>query len=325
VGDSGNVSTARLIAFPGAPNLPIFAAQALGFFERASLDLTLETTPSSSVQMQRLIGGQFELAATAFDNVVAYQESQGAVELPEDPDLFVFMGATRIELSLVVAPQVRSFGDLRGRPLALDALATGFAFVLYEMLEHAGLSIVDCELKTVGATPQRWQSLRAGEAAATLMIEPFTSIAIAQGFRVLESSRERLPRYQGGIFAARRGWAAAHRGALRAFIEGYLDGLSWVYDPANRDEAVEILLRRMPAIEPAVAPKVIAKLLTPDTGLTPDGAVDREGMRTVLSLRSRYASPTKRLEAIDRYLDLSEYSAVRRARDPRDAGESPRA
>ncbi|NIW24554.1 MAG: ABC transporter substrate-binding protein, partial [Gammaproteobacteria bacterium] len=150
----------KLIAFPGAPNLPIFAGLEHGFFESAGIELEFETTPSSKLQIERLVAGDFDIAATAFDNVVAYREGQGAVEFPTPPDLFVYMGATRIELSLVVAPEVREFADLRGKPLALDALATGFAFVLYHMLEQAGVSLDDCELVPVGATPQRWEAVR---------------------------------------------------------------------------------------------------------------------------------------------------------------------
>lgn len=302
----------KLIAFPGAPNLPIFAAMTNGDFRREGIAIEFETTPSSRYQIEQLVAGRFDVAATAFDNVVAYQEGQGAVELPVPPDLFVFMGATQIELSLVVAPEVRNFDDLAGRTLALDALATGFAFVLYRMLEQAGIALGDCELAAVGATPQRWEALRSGRAAGTLTIEPFTSLATAQGFRVLATSRDYFPRYQGGIFAARRAWASTHEGTLEAFVRGYLAGLDWTLDPANRDAATALLIERMPAISPAVAPAVMAKLLDPSTGLTPGGAIDPHGMRSVLDLRSRYAEPGKRLESADRYLDLAIHARAAR-------------
>lgn len=297
----------RLIAFPGAPNLPIFAGLEHGFFERAGMALDFETTPSSKYQIEQLVAGKYDIAATAFDNVVAYREGQGAVELPVEPDLFVFMGATQIELSLIVAPEIRAFTDLRGKPLALDALATDFAFVLYHMLEHAGLTLNDCELLAVGATPQRWEAVRDGAAAGTLTIEPFTSVAEAQGFHVLQSSRELLPSYQGGIFTASRAWADANPRAIESFVGGYLDGLAWTLDPANYDAATALLLERMPAIKPRVAPAVMAKLLDPATGLTPGGAVEEAGVRAVLDLRSRYAQPTKSLGDIDRYVDLDKF------------------
>ena len=107
-----------LIAFPGAPNLPIFTAIEKGFFADAGVEVNLETTPSSAYQIEALAGGRFQIGATAFDNVVAYREGQGAVELAEPPDLVVFLGATQLELSLVVSPDVESFADLSGRSLA---------------------------------------------------------------------------------------------------------------------------------------------------------------------------------------------------------------
>ncbi len=143
----------ELIAFPGAPNLPIFVAQEKGFFEKAGVRVNLTTTPSSAYQAENLIGGKFHIAGTAFDNVVAYQEGQGAVALKKQPDLFAFMGATQIELAFVVAPDIQSYADLKGKSLALDALSTGFAFVLYDMLKRGGLERGDYELVAVGATP----------------------------------------------------------------------------------------------------------------------------------------------------------------------------
>ena len=69
-----------IICFPGAPNLPIFVAQEKGLFEKAGVTVNLTTTPSSAFQAENLANGKFQIAGTAFDNVVAYQEGQGAVK-----------------------------------------------------------------------------------------------------------------------------------------------------------------------------------------------------------------------------------------------------
>jgi len=302
-----------LICFPGAPNLPIFAALEFGFFADAGVDVRLETTPSSTYQIENLTRGAFHIAGTAFDNVVAYQEGQGAVRLDAPTDLFAFLGATRIELSFVVAPDIETYDDLRGRSIALDALATGFAFVLYDMLEKAGLSMDDCELAPVGATPKRWESVESGAHAGTLTIEPFTSMAVASGFRVLQTSLETVPSYQGGIFAASRAWAADNREALSGFIRGYLAGLAWALTPDNYAAAKDLLSANMPAIKPGVADAVMAKLLDPATGLTPGGELDAAGIEAVLGLRSRYARPAKELTDPAPYLDPSFFQGVRRA------------
>ena len=200
----------EVIAFPGAPNLPLFAAQSRGFFADKGVGVQFETTPSSVYQFEQFGSGRFDIAFTAFDNVVAYREGQGAAKLADRPDFRALLGATQVELSIVVAPDVESAEDLRGRSLALDAVGTGFAFVLYDMLAKLGLPRDAYEVVPVGATPERWRSVKAGDHAGTITIEPFTSIAKAAGFRVLARSTDMFPAYQGGVIAARRDWAEAH-------------------------------------------------------------------------------------------------------------------
>ena len=280
--------TVKLIAFPGAPNLPIFVAQEKGWFEKHNVALDMTLTPNSAYQAEAMAKGEFDIAGTAFDNVVAYTEGQGAVALPETPDFFAFLGATQIELAVVAQPDAKSIGELKGKALALDAPGTGFAFVFYHMLATGGLKPGDYGRDAVGATPSRWESVKAGKHAATMTIEPFTSIAKGQGFQILARSTDSLRDYQGGVFMARRSWAGAHREAVVGFTRAYLDGLAFTLDPANREEATAILLRNMADIRPQVAGSVMTSLLSPRSGLTPGGAVTIDGIRTVLELRTRY-------------------------------------
>lgn len=300
----------RVIAFPGAPNLPTFAAIEQGHFAAQGLSVSVEMTPSSVYQAQEMAKGNFDIAFTAFDNVVAYSEGQGAAGPDVDPDYVAVMGATQLEVSLIVAPGIRTFADLKGRTIALDARDTGFAFVLSEMLERAGLSKSDTNYVPVGATPQRWESVRDGTHAGTLTIEPFTTIAEDAGFPVLQSSTEIFDSYQGGIVATQRNFAAANAEALRGFLRGYLAGLAWVRDPANAQAAATLLLAKLPAIKPQAVTAVMRSLLDPRSGLTPDAAILRDGMARVLDLRSRHGSAGKTLTDIDRYIDLGHYDAV---------------
>jgi ABC-type nitrate/sulfonate/bicarbonate transport system substrate-binding protein len=302
-------TTIRVIAFPGAPNLPTFAAMEHGFFAAEDIRVELATTPSSVFQAQKIAAGEFEIAFTAFDNVVAYSEGQGAPE-GGHPDYAVIMGATQLELGFVVAPEIKSYQDLKGKSIALDALSTGFAFVLYDMLERAGLNESDYSIAAVGATPQRWQSVKEGQHAGTLTIEPFTSLARRAGFNVLGVSTQLYDSYQGGTVAARRPWLKDHHSAAKAFIRGYLKGLAWTLNGANRAAAEALLLARMPEIQPAAVKPVMESLLSPRSGLTPNADILSDGMRRVLALRSRYGAGGKTLSDIEKYLDLSLYKEV---------------
>ena len=305
-----DLKTVRVIAFPGAPNLPTFAAIEHRFFAEEGLKIELALTPSSVAQAEKTAAGEFDIVFTAFDNVVAYGEGQGAAAADVNPDYVVLMGATQLELAIVSAPEVKTYEDLKGRSIALDALTTGFAFVLFEMMARNGLKREDVTFAAVGATPQRWQSVKAGEHAATLTIEPFTSIAKRSGFNVLDVSSNHFDSYQGGAIAARRSYADENPETVRAFIHGYLKGLAWTLDLANRDAAAALLQAKMPDIQPAAIPSIMTSLLSPRSGLTPGSKILPEGMKTVLELRSRYGTGGKQLTDIFKYLDLSFYEAV---------------
>jgi ABC-type nitrate/sulfonate/bicarbonate transport system substrate-binding protein len=183
--------------------------------------------------------------------------------------------------------------------------------VLYEMLARSGLAPGDYEVMPVGATPQRWLSVKDGTYAGTITIEPFTSIARATGFPTLLRSSSFFPSYQGGVIAVRRDWAVENDTVLTAFLGTYLRGLDRVLDPANRQAAAAILAERMPEIQPKALEAVMSSLLSERSGLTPGGAVLRDGAQTVLDLRTHYAANAAALTDVDRYLDLGWYERAR--------------
>lgn len=307
---ANDTETLKIIAFPGAPNLPIFAGMEQGFFAEVDINLDFVTTPSSVYQFEQFASGGCDIVFTAFDNIVAYCEGQGAAKLEPIPDFRVIMGATQIELSAIVAPDIKEATDLRGKSLALDAVSTGFAFVLYMLLDHLGLPPGAYDVVAVGATPERWQSVKAGAHAGTIAIEPFTSVAQAAGFNILAKSTDVLPSYQGGIVAAREDWAHTHPELVTAFIGAYLRGLDWVLNSSNREAVANLLLAKMPDIKPDVVDAVLSSVLSPRSGLTPGGEILRDGMKVVLELRSRFGRTQRAFTDIDKYIDLSFFETV---------------
>ena len=158
-----DITNIRVIEFPSTGLLPHYVAMELGFFEEQKVKVDITATPNSVFQITNLIDGNFEVAGTAIDNVVAYQEGQGVAKLSRAPDLFGFMGASQVNLGLVVQSHINKYEDLKNTSLAVDALSTGFAFMLREMLEINGIDHDSYELIPVGATKARLDSLISGE------------------------------------------------------------------------------------------------------------------------------------------------------------------
>jgi len=151
---------------------------------------------------------------------------------------------------------------------------------------------------------QRWEALRERQQAGTLLITPFELLAEAAGFRRLGDAEAVLGRYPGLVGATRRSWARANADRLVGFIRAYRAGLAWLYDPAHRAAALALLQQHVRGMTPELAARTSAVLLAPTGGFDRQAAIDLEGVRTVLRLRSEYGRPRKELTDPWRSIDL---------------------
>ncbi|HEX9390975.1 MAG TPA: ABC transporter substrate-binding protein [Usitatibacteraceae bacterium] len=295
--------TLKIIAFDGGWNLPIWAAQRQGFFADNKLAVELSFAPNSGFLVSNLLAGKFDLAFASIDNVIAYQEGQGEAPV-EKPDMFVFMGGDNGLLSVVTAAPVKRFADLKGKSLSVDAMTTGFAFVLREAVSRNGLNEADVKFVRAGGTANRYNELVAGNNDGTLLRTPFDLLAGERGLNILASG-EKLGVYQGTVGVATRRWSEKNEGTLVSFIRAYRAGLDWLYEPKNRPIAEALLVANIRDMTPALAKDALTQLL--EHGLQRDGAIDVEGIRNVLALRSKYGLPQKSLSDPEKYLDRHYY------------------
>ena len=294
----------RVMGFDGGWNLPLWVAHRQGFFEAQGLAVQISYTPSSGQLMASMLDGDSDIALALIDNLVAYQDGQGAAKVAADPDLFAFMGSDGGFLSVVAAPGIQGFADLRGKTLSVDAMSTGAAFVLREIMARNGVAEADVRYVRAGGTANRYRDLLAGKHAATLLRTPFELQATNQGCRLLASA-EVLGPYQGTAGMARRSWALAHEPSLLAFIRAYRAAVAWLYVTGNREVVEALLVANSRDMTAALARQSCGLLLAGKGGITRDLAIDMAGLRTVLELRSRYATPTRPLSNPAKYVDTS--------------------
>lgn len=295
----------RLITFGGGYALPAWTAAKQGYFARHGLAVDIVHTPDSVHLMSGLLAGHYDVAVTAIDNLIAYQEGQGEAPVTGEVDLAAFMGLDQGFLHLMAAPDVRTVADLRGRRLAVDALTTGYAFILREMLARAGVGEEEVTFARTGGGPSRMRELVEGRHAGGLLATPLDLIAEARGLRRLGSARELLGRYQGRTAFARRAWLATHGAAAVGLVRAYRDAIAWLVAPANRNAAVDLLRAGDASLGAELAGRALDVLLAPGDGFHRDLALDVEGIRTVLALRSRYGTPRIALDDPFRYLDTT--------------------
>lgn len=252
----------EVIVFPGGFNLPLWVAQDQGFFQANGIAVKVTPTPTSVFQMKGLLDGTFDIAMTAMDNLVAYREGQG-----EEPgvqgDVMAVMGGDRGFLKLVAQPEITTMAALKGTTLSVDARNTGYALVLFELLDRAGLREPDFAIERAGGVVQRFNALMEKKHAATMLVSPFELRAVPQGYRVLATASTELGAYQGYVAGVRRAWAQANGPALPAYIRSYVQGVDWLLTPANRQAAITILQKNVPNTSDADAQKIMAVNATP--------------------------------------------------------------
>lgn len=290
--------TVKLIVF--SRPIPLMLGERNGFFAEQLISLDTTFTPNSVEQIRGILVGTWDLAHTAPDNVIAYDESEGA-------DLAIFAGIDRgMKMALFVQPDIKSVKDLKGRTLGVDALTTGFAFVLRKMLLVNGLdpNKKDYQLTSVGGPPLRLEALKDGKIAGTLLTPPFDDQATRLGFVPLVATGDITDAYLASVWAGRRSWAVAHPHLMVRFLRAYVKAVDWAYDPANRDQAVAILARHE-GITEEVAARRFDQEMDPTLAIIPKAGLDLEGLQNVINLRVEMGFLKPPIPPPEKYCDLT--------------------
>jgi ABC-type nitrate/sulfonate/bicarbonate transport system substrate-binding protein len=295
----------RIAAFEGGHNLALWAAVRQGFFEDNGVTVITTYVPSSTVLLTGLADIKFDIGFLAIDNVIAYEEGQSDAKFVGDkPQLTALFGVDDGLLTLAAAPAVKKVADLKGKTLSVDAMTTGYAFVLRELIARAGLQESDVKFVSSGGTGNRYRDLVAGKHDGTLLRTPFELLAKDKGYRALATA-EALGPYLGTVAAARKQWSRDNEVAVVGFIRGYRAALAWVSDPKNRAIAEALLVANIRDMTPALAKRSYDVLLAPKTGLIRDLSLDPARIQTVLGLRGKFAEAKKKLTDPTKYIDTN--------------------
>jgi ABC-type nitrate/sulfonate/bicarbonate transport system substrate-binding protein len=288
-----------VIVFPGVQNLPMFAAQANGFYAKRGLDVEIKFTPNSDELRNGLAQGRYQIAHSAIDNAFAMKDKANV-------DTAVVSGGDNSFNHLIVQPEIETLADLRGKTVAVDAPNTAYAFQLYEMLRQKGLNKGDYEVKPVGGTGSRLEAMTKDKAmAAAMMNPPFSVKAVKAGLKDMGTAAAALGAYQATGAFVLRSWGSANTDALVKYLQAYIEGWRWSFDPKNKAQAVALLAERLKL--PADVAEASFEATKGD--FDREGQIDMAGVTNVLKLRAQFEGGTP--ASPDKYLDPSYYTKAR--------------
>src|SRR6266849_2831672 len=289
----------RVNAFPNAKALPLHAGVAKGIFARHGLALELSFTENSTRQREGLAAGEFDLVHSAVDNAVAMVETA-------KKEVLIVTGGDSGMNEFFVQADVRSFADLRGRKLVVDASNTAYAIQAKKILLKHGLKDgTDYTVVPVGRGELRLKAMAENrDYAAAILNLPFTIQAEQLGMKSLGNTVDILGPYQANGAFALRAWVESNGPLLERYIAAYVESLRWVRRPENQAECAAILMDKL-KISREVAERTYRLLVDPARGFTPDAQFDMEGFRNLLALRAEIEGGS--VPQPEKYLDLSYY------------------
>ena len=160
----------EVTSFEGATSLPMWVAVDRGFFARYKLDVAVSRAHGAIGQMQDMMAGKYQIALTAMDNIAGYSEGQADVKLAGF-DVFAFAGLYSSAEFVIARPEIKNFEAIKGKTVAVDALQSGYGFILYRVFADHGLRLnEDYSVIAVGAGPQRLVAMNEQRAVAAAPI-----------------------------------------------------------------------------------------------------------------------------------------------------------
>ncbi len=218
----------------GPPQWPQYIAEEFGWLKRDNIDLDLVTVGAGGAQ--QLAGGSLNIAHSGYPDF-ARAALQGA---PVRIVISDFIGSP---YAVFAKPAIKQIADLKGKLISIGSIYDITLIYIKPFLASAGLKTSDVDFVYAKAAGDRFAALLSGAVDATILNPPSYFKAIAQGFTNLGDTKPYAEGIPFTVWGANSNWAVANRAALTAFARDYARAVRWLYDPANREQAIDILVK----------------------------------------------------------------------------------
>jgi ABC-type nitrate/sulfonate/bicarbonate transport system substrate-binding protein len=207
-----------------------------GFFEAAGIHHDVVFAQSNAAVIQQVAAGSAHVSTNSglVDPIRAIEK--GA------PLALIRLEVQAPPYSLLAKSAIKSIGALKGKLISVGGAKDITRIFVEQMLAPNGVKPGEFDMTFAGATSARFSALQAGAVDAAILTPPFNFHAQSAGFTLLGHTTQYVDMPFAGI-SVNTNWAAANSSTVRKVVEVYNKSMTWLYDPNNRDEAVQILMK----------------------------------------------------------------------------------
>lgn len=219
----------------------MYAAVEQGFMAAQKIDIEPVRIDAASQSIQMVLTGAVDILSS--NTELALKAIDKGADL-----VIIGNEAARVPWSLMARPEIRSIADLKGKIVGVTQLQDASTTMTQILLQKGGLKPGDYEMIQVGGTPTRYAALVRGAVQATVLAQPQDFVASDAGMKKIGAVQDA---FEGPaiVFVARKSWAQKNPELVTRFMRGALEGMRWLNDPKNRNDAIRLLAKRINASE----------------------------------------------------------------------------
>ena len=220
-----------------APLWPIYIAIHKGVFAANGIDLDLTFAQSSPAAVTQLTAGSLDvlLSVGITDPIIAI--SKGA------PLAIIRIIGEAAPYVLIAKSSITSLKDLKGKTISAGTVSDIATYYIHRMMAANGLKPGDYELQSAGVAAARFAALQAGVADAAMVLPPLNFKAAKVGYPTIALAADYVHDFPFTCMAVYKPWAETHKDALHRLLAATTKSMDWLYDPANRKDATELLVK----------------------------------------------------------------------------------
>lgn len=227
-----NLKEVRFATNPFVGNAPFYVAFEKGFFAEEGIDFKLQNYEESTSACTALITGNAEIAYTTLDAALITESQTAENKLK----VFQIVDESYGADGILAKNEITKLEDLAGKTIGVSIGQTTH-YLLLQALNKVGLKDTDVNLLNLNSS-DAGVAFMSGSLDAAVTWEPYLSNAVTNGSGKIIFSSVDAPGAIVDIMAVKTSDEDADW--VEKFQKAYDKGLSFVNDPATKDEAYRI-------------------------------------------------------------------------------------
>jgi NitT/TauT family transport system substrate-binding protein len=223
-GESGGPARVRVQDTAGVPSAFLEYGVEKGFFKERELDVEVTPSQGGATVVPAVVSGDSDIAGSNLVSVLLAQGKDIPVKIVA-PGTFVRGERSQDFSAILVAgdSDIRSPQDLEGKTLAVNTLKNVAEVAAKASLAKQGVDVSKIELAEVDF-PDMNGALAEGRVDAAFQIEPFVSLGVKEGHRVIDRPYVGTkPGLQIGCYFTSEQYLSENEDVVERFREGVAD------------------------------------------------------------------------------------------------------